>query len=97
MCVLGLSLMCVFFGGCVFLNEYFCVYVFRIWGFPSGSLEKNLPSNAGGGSLILGLGRSPGEGNGNPCQHSCRRIPMDREGWWATVHGVTKSQTRVSD
>ena len=48
MCVLGLSVMCIFFGGCVFQNEYFCVYVFRIWGFPGGSLGKNLPAKAGG-------------------------------------------------
>ena len=40
---------------------------------------------------------SPGEGNGNPLQYSCLEIPMDREAWWATVHGVTKSQTRLSD
>ena len=91
MCVLGLSLMCVFFGGCVFLNEYFCVYVFRIWGFPSGSLEKNLPSNAGGGSLIPGLGRSPGEGNGNPCQYSCLGNPMDRGTWVLQSMGLQES------
>ena len=87
-CVLGLSVMCIFFGGCVFLNEYFCVYVFRIWAFPGGSLEKNLPANAGGGSLIPGLERSPEEGNGNPCQYSCLGNPMDRRAWRAAVHGV---------
>ena len=47
--------------------------------------------------LIPGLGRSPGEGNGNPLQYSCLGNPMDRGGWWATVHEVTKSQTRLSD
>ena len=41
--------------------------------------------------LIPGSGRSPGEGNGNPLQHSCQKIPKDRRAWWATVHGVTKS------
>ena len=92
-CVLGLSVMCIFFGGCVFLNEYFCVYVFRIWAFPGGSLEKNLPANAGGGSLIPGLERSPEEGNGNPCQYSCLGNPMDRRAWRAAVHGVAKSRT----
>ena len=46
---------------------------------------------------IPGLGRSPGEGNGNPLQYSCLENPMDRGAWWATVHGVTKSQTRLSD
>ena len=37
------------------------------------------------------------EGNGNPLQYSCLENPMDGEAWWATVHGVTKSQTRLSD
>ena len=44
-------------------------------------------------SSIPGLGRSPGEGNGNPLQYSCLENPMDRGAWWAIVHGVTKSQT----
>ena len=42
-------------------------------------------------------GRSAGRGHGNPLQYSCRENPMDREAWWATVHGVTKSRTRLSD
>ena len=42
-------------------------------------------------------GRSPGEGNGNPLQYSCLENPMDGGAWWATVHGVTRSQTRLSD
>ena len=46
---------------------------------------------------IPGLGRSPGEGNGNPFQYSCLENPMDRKAWWAAIHGVTKSQTRLSD
>ena len=58
---------------------------------------KNLPANAGDSSLILGLGRYPGEGNGNPLQYSCLRNPMDRGAWWAAVHGVAKSRTRLSD
>ena len=45
----------------------------------------------------LGSGRSPGEGNGNPLQYSCLENSMDGGAWWATVHGVTKSQTRLSD
>ena len=52
-----------------------------------------LPSNAGDPCSIPGLGRSPGEGNGNPLQYSCLKNSMDRGAWWATVHGVTKSQT----
>ena len=43
--------------------------------------------------LIPGLGRSPGEGNGNPLQYSCLENLMDRGAWWATVHGVAKSWT----
>ena len=46
---------------------------------------------------IPGSGRCPGGGNGYPLQHSCLGNPMDREAWWPTVHGVTKSRTRLSD
>ena len=46
--------------------------------------------------LTSGLERSLRKGNGNPLQHSCLENPIDREAWWATVHGVTNSQTRVS-
>ena len=45
----------------------------------------------------LGWGRSPGEGNGNPLQYSCLENPMDEGAWWATVHGVSKSRTRLSN
>ena len=45
--------------------------------------------------LMTGSGRSPGEGNGNPLQYSCLEEPTDRGAWWATVYGVTKSQTRL--
>ena len=44
---------------------------------------------------VPGLGRSPGRGNGIPLQYSCLENPMDRGGWWATVHGVAKSWTRL--
>ena len=53
--------------------------------------------NVGDLGSIPGLGRSPGEGNGNPLQYSCLENPMDGGAWWATVHGVAKSQTRLSD
>ena len=43
----------------------------------------------------LGQEESPGGGNGNPLQYSCLENPMDRRAWWATVHGVAKSQTRL--
>ena len=66
-------------------------------GFPGGSGVKNPPANAGDAGLILALRRSPGEGNGYPLQYSCLENPMDRGAWRATVCGVTKSQTCLSD
>ena len=59
-------------------------------------MVKDLPANAGdirSVGLIPGLGRSPGAENGTPLQYSCLENPMDRGGWWATVHRVAKSQT----
>ena len=61
-------------------------------GFPGGSDGKESAYNVGDRGWIPGLGRSPGEGHGNPLQYSCLENPMDRGAWWATVHG-TKSQT----
>ena len=66
-------------------------------GFPGGSEVKASASNTGDLGSIPGLGRSPGEGNGTPLQYSCLENPMDGGAWWATVHGVAKSQTRLSD
>ena len=66
----------------------------------SGKEKKNPPANAGDikdTGLILGLGRSPREGNGNPRQYSCLGNPKDRGAWQATVHGVAKSPTQLSD
>ena len=54
-------------------------------------------SDVGDLGSIPGWGRSPGEGNGNPLQYSCLENPMDAGAWWATVHGVAKSQIRLSD
>ena len=61
-------------------------------GFPGGSGIKNLPAacNAGDVSSTPGLGRYSGGGNGNPLQYSCLESPMDREAWWAMIHGVEK-------
>ena len=56
-------------------------------------MVKNLPANAGDVGLIPDLGRSPGEGNGNPLQYYCLGNPMARGAWWATVHGVARSDT----
>ena len=63
--------------------------------FPGDSVVKS-SANVGDLSSIPGLGRSPGEGNGNPHQYSCLGNPVDRGVWWTAVHGVTKSQTRLS-
>ena len=65
--------------------------------FPGGSEGKASAFNARDLGSIPGWGRSPGEGNGNPLQYSCLENPMGGEAWWATFHGVTKSQTRLSD
>ena len=69
-------------------------------GFPGGSVVKNLPANTGVTGYmgsIPGLGRSSGKGNGNPLQYSFLGNPMDRGGLRATVHGVTKRWTRLTD
>ena len=72
--------------------------VFR--SFPGGSVLKNPPANAGDArddGSIPGPVISPGGGNSNPLQYSClKKRPMDREAWWAIVHGVTKSQKSES-
>ena len=62
-------------------------------GLLGGSVVKNPPANSGDTrdvSLIPELGRSPGEGNGNPLKYSCLGNPMDRGAWWAIAHGVAK-------
>ena len=61
-------------------------------------MVKNLPANAGDirdAGSIPELGRSAGEGPGNPLQYSCLENPMDRGTWWGTVHRVTQSQTQL--
>ena len=60
-------------------------------------IVKNLAASAEDQGSVPGSGRSPGEGNGNPLQYSYLENPMDREAWWATVRGVAKSWTRLSD
>ena len=61
--------------------------------FPLGLDSRKSTYNVVDPGLIPGSGGSPGEGNGNPIQYSCLENFMDRGGWWATVHGVTKSRT----
>ena len=73
------------------------MYIYKYKVFPGTSVIKNSLTNAGGTGLIPGSGRSPGEGNGNPLQYPCLGNPMDRGAWWATVHGVSKSQILLSD
>ena len=72
-----------------------CMYVDT--GFPGGSVVKNPPAKAGDMGLIPGLGRFPGEENGNPLQYSCLENPLDRGVWKAIVHEVSKSWTWLND
>ena len=69
-------------------------------GFCGGSGGKESAASSGDArdkGSVPGSGRSPGEGNGNPVQYSCLENPIDRGAWWATVHGVAKSQTGLRD
>ena len=66
-------------------------------GFPGGSDSKESACNAEDQRSVPGSGRSPGEGNGNPLQRFCLENRMDRGAWQATVHGITKSWTRLGD
>ena len=65
-------------------------------GFPDSSNGKEPACNVGDLVLIPGWGRSTGEMHGNPLQYSCLENPTDRRAWWATVHGVRKSQTDMT-
>ena len=66
-------------------------------GFPGGSEVKASACKAGDPGSIPGSRGSPGEGNRNPLQYSCLENPMGGGAWWATVHGVAQSRTRLSD
>ena len=68
-----------------------------LMGFPSGSDGKESACNTGDLGLIPGPGRSPGGGQGNPLQYSCLENPLDRGAWRATVHGLEKSWTQLSE
>ena len=63
--------------------------------FPSSLVVNYPPANAGDMVLIPEWGRSPREGNGNPLQYSGLKNPMDREAWWATVHGVAEESDMI--
>ena len=74
----------------------FTCYLRSFEDFPGGSDAKASVYNAGDLGSSPGLGRSPGEGNGNPLQYYCLENPMDRGAWWATIHGVAESWTQLS-
>ena len=79
-----------------------CLWTFRLfpclnWGFPGGLDGKESACDTGNVGSIPGLGRSPGEGNGNQLQYSCLENSMNRGAWQAAVHGITKSQTRLGN
>ena len=71
--------------------------LYILLGFPGDSDDKESACHTGDLGSISGSGRSPGEGNGYPLQYSCLENSMDREAWWAIVHGVAKSWTRLSN
>ena len=79
------------------LRKVSSVHIWLLYYLLFGSEVKASARDAGDLGSIPGSGRSPGEGNGNPLQYSCLENPMDRGAWWATIHGVAKSQTRLSD
>ena len=68
-----------------------------MWASLVAQTVKASARNAGDPGSILGSGRTHGEGNGNPLQYPCLENPMERGAWWATVHGVAESRTRLSD
>ena len=76
----------------IYIYTYTHTHIHIYMDFPGGSDGKASACNSGDMGLISGSGRSPGEGNGNPLQYSCLENPTDRGAWWATVHGVAKSQ-----
>ena len=83
------------FASCIWVFFFFLTLL-SIVAFQMAIVVKNLPANAGNArdtSLIPGLGRSLGEGNGNPLKYPCLENSMDRRTWWATVHRVVKSLT----
>ena len=78
-------------------KDFFRLCIISVVASLVAQLVKNLPVVQETQVQFLGWEDSPGEGNGNPLQYSCLENPMDRGTWWATVHGVAKSRTRLSD
>ena len=95
-----------------YLSSFTCFFIYKMeqqyppyrvivrindrWSFPVGSVKVSA-CHAGDPGSIPGLGRSPGEGNGNPLQYSCLGNPMNRGAWWTLVHGVPQSGTGLSN
>ena len=77
--------------------SFILIFLMHSKGFPGGSVHKESACNAGVPSLITGLGRSPGERNGNTLQYSCLQNSIDRGVWWAKIHIVRKSQTQLTE
>ena len=73
-----------------------CQHPLHHWGFLGGSDGKASACSTGDLDSIPGLGRSPGEGNGNPLLYSCLEYSMDGGAWWAIVYGVAKSRTQLN-
>ena len=93
---------CVCLCVCVSVCVCVCLCVCRVAGegFPGGSVVKNLPANAGDTGdtgLVPESGRFPGGGHGNSLQYPCLESPKNRGAWWAAVHRIANSQTRLSD
>ena len=78
-------------------TEIIWVWIASLMAFHGGSDSKESACNVGNQGLIPRLGRFPGERNGNPHQYSCLENSMDIGAWWATVHGVVKSRTQLSN
>ena len=104
-CYLSLLSISLEVAPCTFVFANFSLYPFAVishspeYDFPGGSDSKESACNAGDLGLVPGnlWEDSPGEGNGSPLQYSCLENSMDRGAWWATVHEVVKSQTRLSE
>ena len=85
------------------MSDFICSFLFiylaavGLLGFPGGSDGEESACNEGDLGSIPGLGRPPGEGNGNPLQYSFLENPMDRGAWWSIVSGGRKSRTQLTD
>ena len=79
------------------ISIFICTHLTLSMDFPGGSVVKNLPANARDLGSIPGSRKIPGRGKCSPLQYSCLEIPMDRGAWYATVRGVKKIRTQLSD